>query len=129
MKTLLTASLLFVAALTASAQATNVTINVLVEEPNRTNTLTATLTDLHTLGLTLSWQAAMQSGTTNTFRNHVRQEVRDRLESLRAEGKAYQLKTNKIDLITQSIQLNWENAPADKRKLLTDWLAAFPPPQ
>ena len=126
MKSLLITLALAASALIASAQTTNVTVSVLVEEPNRTNTLNLSLSQLHVLGLSLSWQDAQAAGATNTFRNQVRQEVKDRIESLRAEGGAYERKTAKVDSITASILANWEQASAADRKLLTDWLAKYP---
>lgn len=123
MKTLLLIAGLIASAFTLQAQnATNITLSILVEEGGaRTNTLTLTLSDLHSLGVQVAW-----IGSTNSYRNQVRQEIRDRLESLRTEGRAYQLKTNKIDLITTSILANWDTASAADRKLLTDWLAKYP---
>lgn len=128
MKTLLTLIPLALA-LTASAQ-TNITLNILVEEPTRTNTVSKPLTDLHSLGLTLAWQQHQIANGTNapSFRIFVRQELTDRLESLKTEARNYQLQTNKIDKITTSIQANWDNASAADRKLLTDWLAKYPVP-
>lgn len=123
MKRLLAIALLAASAFVAQAQTTNVTLNILVEEPTRTNTLTLTLSDLHVVGLNVAWV-----GGTNTFRNQVRQEIKDRVESLRTEGRAWQLKQNKVDAITTSILLNWDTASAADRKLLTDWLAKYPPP-
>ena len=129
MKTLFLSLTLLALAFTAQAQ-TNVILNIEVQEPTRTNTLVKALTDLHSLGLTLGWQQHQIANGTNAlgFRFFVRQEITDRLESLKTEAKNYQLQTNKIDKITTSIQANWENASAADRKLLTDWLAKYPVP-
>lgn len=128
MKTFLTILALAACSLVARAQ-TNITFNILVEEPTRTNTVSLPLTQLHVSGFNLNWEAHKAATGTNAlaFRFFVRQETRDRLESLKTEARAAEFKAAKIDAITASILSNWDNATAADRKLLTDWLTKYPP--
>lgn len=129
MKKLLVISLLGLCSL-VKAQTTNLTYVLTIEESaTRTNQFTNSIAQLGVVGVHVAYESYKAASTNNT--QNFRQFAKDYFKTLSEQplkdlGRAYQLQSAQINKITTSIQVNWENASAADRKLLTDWLAKYP---
>lgn len=132
MRNLLLLALILIAPIAAQAQATNITYVLTIEEgTTRTNSFTNSLAAIAAIGMNVAYDSYRAASTNNTdnFRQFARGYFKDVAERpLKQLGNNYQLSTSRIDQIQQSIAVNWENANAAQRKLLLDWLTAFPVP-
>lgn len=132
MRNLLLLALILIAPIAAQAQTTNITYVLTIEEgTTRTNSFTNSLAAIASIGMNVAYDSYRAASTNNTdnFRQFARQYFKDVAERpLKQLGNDYQLATSRVGQIQQSIAVNWENANAAQRKLLLDWLTAFPVP-
>lgn len=125
MKTILCTLLLFVGALTASAQVTtNIQVRLIVVDSTGTNQFTLNASATHVLGMISSYQSWQAASTNNTasFPAYCSTNFVQRMQSLQDLGVQAQMAANKLISIGQNLAALYPTMSTnDQQTLATIW--------